>query len=187
MKRIDAQVIGKAGGPAGAGPAIERGVALIIGLVILAVLSMIGVAAFSISTQEERMAGNSRDRMRAFEAAEAALRDCEDFIKTTGPVFTAAGNGGMYTAPGSDAKSNAELIVNWQDTALVRINPTLSASNPEWSLPPACIAEQFKVVSGTTQLGQPINSSQTSVDRITAQGYGLNPGTIVRLEAYYAQ
>ncbi len=132
------------------------------------------------------MAGNSRDRMRAFEAAEAALRDCEDFIKNTSPVFTAAGNSGMYTAPGSDFKSNAESI-DWRNPANVRINPTLGNSNPEWSLPPACIAEQFKVVSGTTQLGQPINSAQTSVDRITAQGYGLNPGTVVRLESYYAQ
>src|SRR2546421_12603875 len=78
----------------------ERGIALIVGLVILAVLSLIGVAAFSITTQEERMAGNSRDRMRAFEAAEAALRACEN----------AAANGstgaGMYQAPTSSATAS---------------------------------------------------------------------------------
>jgi type IV pilus assembly protein PilX len=69
MNQSALQIPSNATGPA----ASRRGIALIIGLVILAVLSMIGVAAFSITTQEERMAGNARDRMRAFEAAEAGV------------------------------------------------------------------------------------------------------------------
>src|SRR5437016_12493959 len=76
----------------------ERGVALIVGLVILAVLSLIGVAAFSITTQEERMAGNSRDRIRAFEAAEFALRGCENFVRTNG-IGVFGTTAGMFQAP----------------------------------------------------------------------------------------
>jgi type IV pilus assembly protein PilX len=161
----------------------QRGIALIVGLVILAVLSMIGVAAFSISTQEERMAGNSRDRMRAFEAAEAALRVCEDYIVATGPVFNATGGpGGMYTAPAdSTTPWNAETI-DWTVPANVH---TVTIANPEWSSQPACIGELFSVQRGPPPPpGTPINLTQ--IVHITAQGYGLNPRTVVKLESYFA-
>src|SRR5882762_3272988 len=80
----------------------ERGIALIVGLVILAVLSLIGIAAFSITTQEERLAGNSRDRMRAFELAEAALRDCENAVQAGGTAVFGA-SPGMYVGPAASS------------------------------------------------------------------------------------
>jgi type IV pilus assembly protein PilX len=161
----------------------QRGIALIIGLVILAVLSMIGVAAFSISTQEERMAGNSRDRMVAFEAAEAALRACEDYVQT-GPAFNGSVSG-MYAAPPSTQKTMAESI-DWNTPANVYIDShlTLSANAGHWSKAPACVAEQFLVQHGNPRLGEPLIMVPTI--HITTQGYGLNRATIVRLESYYA-
>jgi type IV pilus assembly protein PilX len=163
-------------------PSLERGIALIIGLVILAVLSMIGVAAFSISTQEERMAGNSRDRIRAFEAAEAALRGCEDAVRA-GPVFTATGGtGGMYLAPAPTLPSKAESI-DWSQPGAVL--PYTGTVNSEWSKPPACIAEQFSVSRLNLSPGSPVGQ-QGQVAHITAYGYGLNPTTVVKLESYYA-
>jgi Tfp pilus assembly protein PilX len=167
-------------------PRRQLGIALIIGLVILAVLSMIGVAAFSISTQEERMAGNSRDRMLAFEAAEAALRACEDYVKT-GPVFGATA--GMYLAKPSDQATYAESI-DWSQSANVYIDPNLqaaqsaSANKLPWSRVPACVAEQFQVVHGGAALGEALTLVPTV--HITSQGYGLNSSTVVRLESYYA-
>jgi type IV pilus assembly protein PilX len=162
----------------------QRGIALIVGLVILAVLSMIGVAAFSISTQEERMAGNSRDRMRAFEAAEAALRLCEDVV-ASGKPFDGTVNG-LYTAPpDSSTPPNAENLALWTDPTKVYTDTTALANpNNEWSKPPACIAESFQVQRGTIVLGQPV--PMTSIAHIVAQGYGLNKNTVVRLESYYA-
>ncbi|HEU0199686.1 MAG TPA: PilX N-terminal domain-containing pilus assembly protein, partial [Burkholderiaceae bacterium] len=47
----------------------ERGAALVVGLVMLALLTLMGATAYSVATQEERMAGNARDRIRAYEAA----------------------------------------------------------------------------------------------------------------------
>ena len=55
----------------------QRGAALIISLVLLAVMTLIGVFAMRGTTLEERMAGNMRDRDMAFQAAEGALRDAE--------------------------------------------------------------------------------------------------------------
>src|ERR1700740_79310 len=123
------------------GTAFQRGIALIIGLIILAVLSLIGVAAFSVSTQEERMAGNSRDRIRAFEAAEAAVRDCENFANT-GAKFD--GSDGSYTAPTSPNPTITEGI-NWGNPSnTVRTVPTTDIQNPGQQQP-ICVMEQFQV------------------------------------------
>lgn len=162
------------------GLASERGVALIVGLIILAVLSLIGVAAFSISTQQERMAGNSRDRIRAFQAAEAALRECEHFAVSGNAKFD--GSDGTYAAPASPQATIAETI-NWS-TGSVHAYPT-SQLNPDWSQPPVCVAEQMQVERGSKGLGYGLTF--TNIDHITARGYGSNRNTVVMLESYYAE
>ncbi|MBS0550938.1 MAG: hypothetical protein JSS47_00185 [Proteobacteria bacterium] len=53
---------------------LQRGSALIMGLIMLLVMTMIGLTAMQTTTQQERMAGNLRDRNIAFQAAETALR-----------------------------------------------------------------------------------------------------------------
>ncbi|MGE0310380.1 MAG: PilX N-terminal domain-containing pilus assembly protein [Lautropia sp.] len=58
-------------------PARERGAALVISLMLLAIVMVLGTAAWQMGTLEERMVGQQRDRAIAFEAAEAALRDGE--------------------------------------------------------------------------------------------------------------
>jgi type IV pilus assembly protein PilX len=168
------------------GPAAQRGVALIVGLVILAVLSMIGVAAFSITTQQERMAGNSRDRIRAFEAAEAALRDCEAFVSGGAAPFD--GTQGTYTAPTSSASqsitetSAAQAETWWQGTGARQM-----ASSNGSALPAACVAERFTVQPTQLSPGSALSSvTAVNIAHITAHGYGLNKNTVVRLESYYA-
>ena len=62
----------------------HSGAALITGLIFLVVLTMIGVTAARMSTLEERMSGNMRDRSNAMQAAEMALRDAERDIQGSG-------------------------------------------------------------------------------------------------------
>lgn len=59
----------------------QSGAALITGLIFMVVLTMIGVTAARMSTLEERMSGNMRDRSIAMQAAELALRDAERDIR----------------------------------------------------------------------------------------------------------
>jgi len=63
----------------------QKGVVLITSLVLLLIMTMLGVTAMSTTIIQEKMAGNSLDRERAFQAAEAALRDAEQFIEN--PTF----------------------------------------------------------------------------------------------------
>lgn len=52
----------------------QRGISLVIVLILLIVMSVLGVAVLRSSALQERMSANLRDRNLAFQAAETALR-----------------------------------------------------------------------------------------------------------------
>ena len=55
-------------------PHQQHGVALIVALILLVVVTIIGLAAIRTSTLQEKMAGNTFDRTQAFQVAEATLQ-----------------------------------------------------------------------------------------------------------------
>ncbi len=55
----------------------QRGVSLIVVMLILIVVSLLGVGAAQISLMSERGARNDRDQLVAWQSAEAALNDAE--------------------------------------------------------------------------------------------------------------
>lgn len=63
----------------------QSGAVLVVGLIILLVLTMIGITAVQTTTLEEHMAGNARNANVAFQAAESALRDGEEWVMTIDP------------------------------------------------------------------------------------------------------
>ena len=74
----------------------QRGAALIIGLIFLVLLTLIGVTAMQSTTMEEKMAGNMRERDRAFQGAESALRSAELAVMGQSPwAFTASCANGL--------------------------------------------------------------------------------------------
>lgn len=165
----------------------QRGTVLIIGLIFLAMLSLLGVAAYSVATQEERMSGNTRERIRAFESAEASLRDCESVLVTQGALPAFDGSGGAYTAPAPDQPQTYEASGwNWKDDAKVRVMPT-GASISGVALQPRCILErvdQIPINEGPNE-GQPLKF--LVVYRVTAVGYGANSGTSTLVQTTYVR
>ena len=79
----------------------ERGVVLILGLIMLVVLSFIGLAAMQSTTLQERMAGNLQQRDRAFQNAEAGLRAAEAWLNNQVilPAFDSQCNNGLCLPP----------------------------------------------------------------------------------------
>lgn len=65
----------------------QKGVVLISSLVLLLVMTLLGVSAMNTTTLQEKMAGNNLDRERAFQAAEAALRDAEQFLEDIPAIY----------------------------------------------------------------------------------------------------
>jgi hypothetical protein len=60
-------------GSARAGHRRQRGVVLVLALVLLVALTLIGVSAMNTTQQQERMAANVQEGTRAFQAAETGL------------------------------------------------------------------------------------------------------------------
>jgi type IV pilus assembly protein PilX len=72
-------------------PRNNRGVALIISLILLVVMTIFGLAGVRLISSEERMVAQTYDRALAFQAAEAELRTAEIAIETAGQPSPAAG------------------------------------------------------------------------------------------------
>ncbi len=65
------------------GPRAQGGAVLIVSLIILIILTLIGVSGMTTTSMEERMASNSQEIQRAFQAAESgvalAFQDVDSF------------------------------------------------------------------------------------------------------------
>lgn len=165
-------------------PARQRGAVLVVGLIFLALLTLIGVTAFSVATQEERMAGNARDRLRAFEAAETALRECEALISgPIPPAFTVAGTGGYYLTRQGDQEVVTRTSFTWTNSPTVALSGVAAVAQQ-----PRCVIEQLD--------GVPIPASGQSIRaelpqnfgtayRVTARAVGSNANTAVVLQSYF--
>lgn len=169
----------------------QRGVALPIGLIILMVMTIIGVAAIQTTSLDEKMAGNETDRNRAFQAAEAALRDAESelvgsgrkifglvgFTESCGSSTTAGlcynGPAG-YSAPiwTTVSMTSAPSVAYHQFT-----NPSDTTSFSELSARPRYLIEGFrKNVPGWGLI---------FYYRITARAQGASPNTVVWLQTVF--
>ena len=76
----------------------DRGAALIAGLLILVVLSILGITTMQSSLLQERMAGNMEQRDIAFEMAEAGLRDGEAWLNALVVIPAFDGSSWRYQA-----------------------------------------------------------------------------------------
>lgn len=68
----------------------QSGMTLVVSLIILVSLTILGLASMQSSRTEVSMAGNLRESVLTFNAAEAGLRSAESFVfdSTTKNVFT---------------------------------------------------------------------------------------------------
>ncbi len=169
-------------------PEHQRGAALVVGLIFLAMLSLMGVAAYMVANQEERMAGNTRDRIRAFEAAETSLRDCEALLGGFGTLPNFNGNNGMHPAPAFGDPQVFETI-NWL-TGSVRVIPQVAGAPaiPDVALQPRCIIERVGEIERRDRTGARSMPQEVIIEtiyRITAMGYGTNPTTTSNLQTMF--
>ncbi len=169
----------------------QEGATLIVSLLILIVLTLIGITSMSTSGLEEKMAGNSRDLNLAFQAAEAALKDAEEFINT-GITSTTAFDGstaGLYppvteTNPPPDYFDSAVWIsarnysgiiegVKAQPKYIIELVGTMRADNNDINIKPG--------------YGDSSGIGELTTFRITARGTGGTNEATVILQTYYAK
>lgn len=164
----------------------QQGATLIISLMLLIVLTLIGVTAMNTSNLEERMAGNARDTNLAFQAAEAALKNAEEFLRT-GFVTAAAFDGntpGLYPTP--SANNPPPDVYNdavWNTAIVSTTNIDGVASQPRYIIEYMGIlgAEDINITNSAT------SGNADEVFRITARGTGGTDNAVVLLQSYFAR
>ena len=151
----------------------QRGVTLIIALIFMAVLALLGATAAQNSALEERMAGNTRDRDLAFQAAEAALQDAKRNIAT---LRTQLGTAGIVDASSCTVPNVAPCYLSRGNDAAYWTNTfvwnTTNARNPTQSLnqvaaQPLYLLEKIPGGPGTLE-----------AYRVTARGVGKSVNAI---------
>jgi type IV pilus assembly protein PilX len=166
----------------------QRGTALIIAMLFLVILGMLGVTTMTATTLEERMAGNTRDRDLAMQAAEAALRDAERDLTNTavtaGRVLTLANFVAACTA--GLCTEGATILTNIDDpTKSAYFTQYMSSSQPFMgpAAQPRYIIELLTAMP--PQVPAPPAGQQIRNFRITAKGFGRNTNTVVILQTVF--
>ena len=171
----------------------ERGSVLVISLVILLVLTLLGIGGMSTTIMQEKMVGNTRERERAFQATEAALRDAEDDIQINIELETPfrPNCSGGYCEPassGPDVWENSSLV-DWDSGANVIEYGSETATGAiveGVGRQPGYIVERLQVVSvGESLISSAPPSSGNQWYRITAQGYGRTQNARAMAQSVY--
>lgn len=180
----------------------SRGAVLAISLVLLLVLSLIGVTAMRSAAQGEHVANNTRQRDLAFQAAEAALRVGEEFIRTAPPDAFDGNTVGAQPQPVDIGTLDIptfwlcpfprEDCYNWPgiDPAVNGGARTVTLSTTLGNSQPLYVMEKMAVASssggGSLQAGAPVaNLPGSTVYRVTARGTGAITDAVVILQSIY--
>jgi type IV pilus assembly protein PilX len=175
----------------------QAGAALITGLIFLVLLTMIGVTAARMSTLEERMSGNMRDREIAMQAADMALRDAERDIMNSVPASARGISGitGFVTDCGASTTGSTTddgLCYNgpagygtaiWT-TANMTAAPSVAYGAFTGATAIANLSAQPRyLVEGIRRT--PPGGGDTFYYRITVRAQGANPNTVVWLQEVF--
>ena len=110
----------------------QRGATLVVLLITLLVMTLVGVSLLRSTTVDERMAGNYRDRDRAFQGAEQALSEC--LAKVKAGSYAAA-----QLAPAVPPAAPVwEVASNWSSNAYA-----LTGADSGLASAPLCLVEKF--------------------------------------------
>ncbi|MGZ8142813.1 MAG: pilus assembly PilX family protein [Methylosarcina sp.] len=96
----------------------QSGAVLAISLIMLLLLTLIGTTGMSVTSLEEKMAGNMRDRNLAFQAAESALVAGEIAVATATPTITCPGTHppGYYLQLDKNCDGIKETTAIWNNS-----------------------------------------------------------------------
>jgi type IV pilus assembly protein PilX len=165
-------------------PSCQRGVTLIVALIFLAILMLLGVTVAQTSSMEERMAGNTRDRDLALQAAEAALQAADATMGAL-PKDT--------TNPDPNKRGKITTAFDGTTVGYVAYDPAHGDDAAYWNAydwPGASVQVTSASLSGLAAQPRYVieklpDSVNTQRFRVTARGVGSSATTVVILQAGY--
>ncbi len=159
----------------------QKGMVLIMSLLFVLVLALIGVSSTQTASLELKLAVNDRDRGLAFQAAEAALMDAENFLRNTDPLPAFDGSeAGLVQAAGVDSTPR------WWSLDWATESRAYSGTLEGISEPPRYLIEELPPMpmpGGSLQSNVPL--TEKGWYRITARGSGATTSSTVVLQSVY--
>ena len=165
----------------------QRGVVLVVSLMLLLVMTVIGVTAMQTTSLQERMAGNARDHNLAFQAAESGVRDAENFIRGVAALSIFDGSGGLYgvtdtTSDPLELNTLSGSIKHYSDTGLAGI----------YTQPLYFVQHKGTIIGSQGSLniggyGKFKGTGNVSIFEITARGTGGKDTTQVVLRSNFGR
>lgn len=158
----------------------NSGMVLVVCLIFTLMVTLLGVINITTATISERTAGNHRDQVLAFQAAEATLRNAESFLAASGATATFNDSNGLYDSTDGGNKQ-------WENALSKKSynGPTL----PHVSETPTYIIELLPddlISNGSLVSGKP-KSSTDAMYRITTRSVGSSTNSVVMLQSIYLQ
>jgi type IV pilus assembly protein PilX len=170
-----------------------RGAVLVVGLIFLALLTLMGATAYTVATQQERMTANSRDQKRAFETAEYALRTCEADAATVAnwdwstPGYGPSPAAGMAALGDDPSAAWAGTAPQFRTVALngQTVNGTANANQNELAQDPRCVLEAFEVEMPSLSLKGGVAPTMLPLARVTATAWGTQVSTRATVQSIF--
>lgn len=169
----------------------QRGAALIVGLLILAVVMLIGVTGMSTTVLQERMTGTQRNESLAFTGSESALRGGELFVyqayaNSDGTLATVVDNAITDGSGTLAAFVNSRTWVSAGATQFTGIDyPSISgtAGGSRLDRSPVYLVERLQRSTSGGEYGT--GDGVGWLYRITARSTGGDPRVIRTTESVY--
>lgn len=144
-------------------PAAQRGVVLFMSLVFLVILSFVGIYAMRGTILGEQVSRNIRASEIANQAAETALRHCEDLVVAHDSSIKGKIQPIDHSIPEGELPRMWQTRANWWNATLVHDIPydQLTASGArlfraaDEAMRPLCMVERFEVIPENPRVPDP--------------------------------
>ncbi|MFZ6674977.1 pilus assembly PilX family protein [Undibacterium sp. Xuan67W] len=150
----------------------QRGFVLATSMIFLLIMTILAITAIRRSTLDEKVAGNLREQNLAFQAAERALRYCQNDLETVGTIA-------VRKLGVTDMPTEWSTKANWQAGGFATTLPAGTVANVITQ--PQCMIEEWLM---RPTPGVPKGSGREGdVYLITARGVGATSGAVVWLQS----
>jgi type IV pilus assembly protein PilX len=172
-----------------AAPRKQQGLVLVTSLLMLVVVTLLAVALFRSFGTGEKIAGNTREKQRALNAAETAEQAAEAWLQTGTALAPVACSGAPLTYPASQictqsmqAQNADPAVIPWSLGGVNYLPPNMVATNTVGA-GTYYQAPEFYITFLGSRL---VNNFTVSYYQIDAVGFGANANAAAVVESTYS-
>lgn len=160
----------------------QSGMAILMAIIFLLVLTVVGITSTNSSILSEKMSYNMKDMVSAFQAAESALSDGEEWLQKSTSAPSTCSSAPCTVWQSNIISSPETQTTNWWQTN----GQTYSSTIQNVYTQPMYLIEQYSFSSDDLSPESLAAGKGFYYYRITARGVGSTSNATVNLQSIYA-